>query len=95
MYCADIKASDDAADGLIPIAIDASNLKDCAEDIAGGLISDIDAGVSMNFTDKQISDDAADELITTPIYSTDNDDTNALDDAIDRLMMLMCLSLLQ
>ena len=52
MDCADIKVSDDAADGLIPIAIDASKLTDCAEDVAGWLISVIDADVSINCTDK-------------------------------------------
>ena len=96
----DIKVSDYAADGLIAIAIDAGNSTDCAEYDAGGLIAAIGAGVSMNCTDKQISDDAsdiliattidADGLIPTPIYSTDNTDTNVLDDAINILTMLMC-----
>ena len=36
MYWADITVSDNAADGLIAIAIDAGNSTDCAEDAAGG-----------------------------------------------------------
>ena len=98
--CADITVSDDAADGLIAITIDAGILTDCSEDAAGGLIAASYAGVSTNFTNKYISDDAADGLvvnpidadglIATPINSTDCDDTNVLDDAVYILMMLMC-----
>ena len=100
MDCSDIKFSDDAADGLIAITIDAGILTDCSEDAAGGLIAASYAGVSTNFTNKYISDDAADGLvvnpidadglIATPIDSTENADTNVLDYAIDGLMMLMC-----
>ena len=59
----------------------------------------------MDCADKLISDDVADgliatsvnsdELITTPINSMDFTDTNVLDDSVDILMMLMCLSLFQ
>ena len=64
----------------------------CAEDAAGGLIAAIDAGALMYFTDKSIYDDAEDGLIATPIYSTENDDINVSDDAIDGLMMLIALA---
>ena len=58
---------------------------DCADklvsyDVADGLIA-----TSVN----------SDELITTPINSMDFTDTNVLDDSVDILMMLMCLSLFQ
>ena len=49
MYCADIKVSDDVADGLIAIAIDAGNSTDCVEYAAGGYITAIDSCVSMSF----------------------------------------------
>ena len=92
MDCADIKVSDYTADGLIAIATDNGNLTDCVQDSAGGLIAAIDAGALMYFTDKLIYDDAADGLIATPIYSTENDDINVSDDAIDGLMMLIALA---
>ena len=66
------------------------NQTDCYEDAAGGLISAIDAGYSMDCADPLIQDDAADGLIATAIDSTDFTDTNVLDDAVDGLMMLMC-----
>ena len=99
MDCDNIKVSDDAADGLIAIAIDAGNPTTFAEDTAGGLIAAIDADGLMNCTDKSSSDDAADGLIATPIntdgfitnpiYSTENADTNVLDYDIGGLMTLM------
>ena len=54
MDCDDITVSDDAADGLITIAIDAGNSMDCAEDATVGYIVAIDAGVSMNCADLSI-----------------------------------------
>ena len=54
MDLADIIGSDDAADGLIAIDMDASNLADFVEDAAGGLIAAIDSGASMNCADKSI-----------------------------------------
>ena len=85
-------------------------MTDFSEDAAGGLITAIDAGSSMNCADIYISDDTADVLIAnhidmdgliattidtdgliyTPIKSTDCADTNVLDEAVDRLTMLMC-----
>ena len=44
--------SGDAEDRLIYIAINAGNLRDYAEDYAGGLIAAIGADVSMNYGNK-------------------------------------------
>ena len=100
MECADIKVSDDAADGLITIAIGGFNSTDFSEDAVGGLITPIDAFISMDCAEKLISDDVADgqiatsinadELIATPINSMEFTDTNVSDDYVDVLMMLMC-----
>ena len=100
MDCADITVSDDTVDGLIATAINAGNSTGCDEDTAGGIIADIYASVSMNFAYILISYDAedglinnpinADELIATPINSTNCANTNFSDDAIDILMFLIC-----
>ena len=51
MDCADIKFSDDAADGLIATSSDAENSADFSQDDSGVLITAIDAGYSMDCAD--------------------------------------------
>ena len=63
---------------MISTSIDSGNSTDCSEDAAGGFITAIDAGVSMNCADLYISDDAADGLIATHI-DTDRLITNPID----------------
>ena len=87
--CADILISDNKADELIASAINYESSTDCADNAAGGLIADMDYGNSRDCNYILTSYDEADKLIAADFGdSTDCDDTNASDDAVDGFMML-------
>ena len=52
--CADITYLKNVSDELITTDIYACNSTDCADDVTGGLISDIDAGDSTDYGNIQI-----------------------------------------